>query len=309
MRFAFTTQVLGLIAAIVIASSAYGAWAPTPDPKVKAADGFGSDLAFSPRFVAPSQEITFPIQSVEDEDTNCLEKDKDPNVEAKIAKTGGTVQGTWASRTFSGATYITYTVPANAQEGQTIELAFQAYDTREASDPRHDQLTTVRTYDFTVRQVYPATLTVDNTQDTTGTVPVNETLGKATVRMVAGGTPPEGEQDWNGTVFTESLGNFAGTVADLTPTAVQKILGAHPNEGYDSSFTVGTAAINKFDDYLKIWQDYIILKDGVNTTDITHDHDYVYGVQAEFEFLGTYEMTREAGPRVKGELALEDSGD
>lgn len=308
MRFSVSPQLCATAVVLLITAAAYGEWKPTPDPAVDINDGFGDSPHAGgglPRYVAPGQAIGIPVRSVVDLDTNnCGEPEVDNQVEAEVYKADGTVAGNWTSESFSSSVMVIYPVPANAQVGQTLTLKLRGHDKRGLLDPRKDMWNTLHTWNFTVKEDCPTYLEVDNTTDTTGAVPPNETKGNAKVRLKAYGTPPEGRESWDGAVLTEELGNFQCSEDDLTQAAYEAIEGQHPNNGDDSSFTIGTGGVDMFEDDLGIWQDYIILKDGVNTTTITHVHPFKYGDEATYDFDADYDMTRQAGPRVKGDLGL-----
>lgn len=301
MKRSMPIQLAAALMILVTASVARAAWSSAPAPTATVGSNF--DNAALQRYVAPGQEINVLVASVSDTDTeDCNPPVADSQVAAEMKKSGGTVEGNWTSGAITGRVYTSYTVPAGATAGQTVQLQLRIHDTRAAEDLRHDEWSTVKTWNFTVRTAVP-TLAVDNTTDTTGAVPVNQTLGKATVRMVAGGDPPEGKENWDGTVFTEALGNIAGNKDHLV-TAAEFLVGLHPNAGDDSSFTAGTAAVNKFNDFLNIAVSIYILEAGVNSTSLTHVHDYGCTEASQYDFTGTYEMVKQAGPRVKGNLSL-----
>jgi hypothetical protein len=304
MRSQLTTTLAAMAILILTASAAHGTWSNSPDPVGEAGDDWVDTT--TTRYVAPGQDITIAVVSL-DKDTEDYDPPvADPDAEGQIRKSGGTVDGDWTSPGLTGGTvpvYTTYTVPEDAEAGETIELTFRVHDTRLATDARHDDWKTIKTWTLTVRTDVP-TLAIDTVTDTTGAVPVNQTLGKATARMVAGGDPPEGQENWNGTVLTENLGNIDGEKDDLVQDA-KWIVGAHPNGGDNVSFTVGTAADNKFDDHLGIVFNFYVLETGVNTTTLTHDHNYDYTQANQYQFASECELKSQAGPKVKGDISMQ----
>jgi len=305
MKRLFATLCVGVLVVLPgTALAQFGARSAAPAPTGTAGSGFETGGFW--RYVAPGQSITILIASVSDMDTdfvNCLPVlINDELVEGVVVKVGNGVAGNWASKRIkqNSSAYVSYTVPANAQTGDTFQLCFYGRDTRFAAEWRHDGWTCIQTWDFAVRSVDLMTLSVDSiTQDTayTNSVPAGQTRGKATVRMVAGPSTI----DWDGTVVTEELGLFQGNNNALAPGA--QIAGVlHPNGGYDASFTVGDAGHNKFDDFLIFSSTLYCLKSTVLTTTLTHQHDYLsggkrYGFTGEHMFAAS--QTAQGQPCVK----------
>ncbi len=202
-------------------------------------------------YVHPGQTINFTIKKLEDLDTYLVDNTYHPDdqVVGEITQSGGTVSITGTSSLWDvsvGPADVVvpgFTVPADAPSGGTISIQMGVYDTRDESDPRHDEYQPADVFEFTVDSNYPAGMSVDHVDNPliyTG-IPTNSTKGQAVAFLLATGTPPSGRSNWNGTVVTESVSpgvRVAGTFNAAALDANGLVVPA-PISG--SSFTFGTA--------------------------------------------------------------------
>jgi len=299
MKRLLMTCCVGLCVAVAGAVSAQEEeiWFAVPAPTGMVGNNFddGGD-----RYVFPGQTLSIYVGDISDKDTKCpdeLVDEFDVLVRGQMIQTEATLTGAdpeWKSQLLipGKRVHIEYTISANATEGQWVKLAFCVRDRRRDNDPRHDDWEVIQAWKFIVRESDKVpTLAVDSITDITGQVPAYTTLGIATVRMVAGGDPPDGAPNWNGTVITERLGNFEGNPSHLTQKAAKEILGQHPNGGKNSSFTIGRTGVNKFNDRLTTNFLYITLETGVKNTMVSYQHDYKYR-DTIYQFVGKCFMER-----------------
>lgn len=242
------------------------------------------------RYVAPGCKISFRVVSLIDEDTetvNCIPQtsvDDSDKKEGRLRKSGGTVGGQPWSATFTqkGSTLYTYEVPADATPGQTITIVAEIHDTRDASDPRHDDWSTKETWNFTVSTDCPDTMTVDALDDQSGARPATgESYGQYRATMKASGTPPAGRSNWNGTTVTETVGALAGNAAEWAAG----IIGTASES--DVTYTFGTAANDKFYDEHSMEYAGIALATGVNTASCTSSQVYKCSATKSYTFIIT----------------------
>lgn len=249
------------------------------------------------RYVAPGTAIRFRVGQVVERDTyfdiwcqNGVQHNDELRY-ARLKKTGGTVSGTWDVIISLGT--MTYTVPATATAGQTIEIKCFIGDNRTTSDTRHDAESEWRKWDFVVSSACPDGIVVDALKDDTGQVPAGETRGRYVATMKATGTPPAPRANWDGVVIGENVGASTGDPTKWVPGILG--LGAAT-----SSFTIGYAGTNCFYDTHKLLYDGIALAPGVNVASMTQSQVYICSATDTYSFTITKTGTRLFNPeRVK----------
>jgi hypothetical protein len=243
------------------------------------------------RYVSPGATICFQVGTIIENDTNTPDDCNDPNgteyeedddqKQGRLRKTGGTVSGTW-SETFTSSCEVEYTVPADACAGQTITIEAELHDTRDANDDRHDDWTTMETWEFEVSDDCPDGMSVAAMDDISGSRPnAGETYGRYRATMAAVGDPPPGRDNWNGTTVTESVGVAVGDANEW----ISGVIGSSSNSG--STFTFGTAGDNQFYDYHGTSYGGLMLAEGVNSAAYTRDQTYTCSPDDEYDFTIT----------------------
>jgi hypothetical protein len=213
------------------------------------------------------------------------------------------VDGTVA-QTGDGEAINEIPVAAGTPAGSTFVVAFEYGDTRAANDDRHDTFVAGPTYTIVVRNACPDSLTAAMT-DLSGNRPnPGETYGSWRARMTAVGNPPAGAANWDGTVLTEEVGD-----AVLQPGKFKD--GVAIVELNGTSFVVGSAGVDKFDDFHNtetiplpnVAGSGIILKAGVNQGTITTPQSYICSPTKKYDFTITRTCDRlnggQANERIK----------
>ena len=251
------------------------------------------------RYVALGARIVFDVgQIIENDSTwDCGIKQgeyDDPQKQGRLRKSGGTCPGTW-SVTFSSTGQQTYTVPTDPTNiGKTIVIVAELHDTRAVVELRHDGWSTYGSWSFIISNDCPDSMSASMIDKSGARPNPGESYGVYWAIMAAGGTPPPGRNNWNGTTVTEAVGPFN---CDDDNVFIKGMDGLPGHQG--STFTFGTYVNdqqqledNKFRDVHSRAIGQLVLRPGVNTGTGTWNQVYTCKSTKTYPFTITDTYTR-----------------